>query len=61
MMSNFEICEDDSGNTVWELRTKDGKLVATGGKGKHTKVDPRLGVRFAKIVAHDAKVVECET
>ena len=58
MMPKFSISTDDSGDTVWEQKTKDGKLVATGGKGKHTKDDPKLGVRFAKIVAQGAKVTE---
>jgi uncharacterized protein YegP (UPF0339 family) len=60
-MSKFEICTDDDGDMVWELRTKNDKVVARGGENMTTKVHPRLGVRFAKMVAKNAKVTECET
>jgi uncharacterized protein YegP (UPF0339 family) len=59
-MSKFEICTDESGKMIWELKTKNDQVVAKGGEKKQTKVHPKLGVRFAKMVAQDAKVTECE-
>ena len=29
-MSKFEICTDDDGDMIWELRTKNNQLVARG-------------------------------
>lgn len=58
-MSKFEICTDDDGDMIWELRTKNNQLVARGGENTQTKVHPRLGVRFAKMVAKEARVTEC--
>jgi len=58
-MAKFEICNDESGEMTWELRAKNGQLVASGGEHRKTKVDDVLGVRFAKIIAHDAKVTNC--
>ena len=59
-MAKFEICTDESGETIWELRANNDQLVARGGENKRTKVDSRLGVRFAKMVARDARVTTCE-
>ena len=58
-MAKFEICNDESGKMTWELRAKNGQLVAYGGENRRTKVDGRLGIRFAKIIAEDAKVTNC--
>jgi len=58
-MANLELCEDESGDEIWELRANDHQLVATGGKNRRTRVHPNFGVRFAKIIANDAKVTDC--
>lgn len=59
-MAKFEVCTDELGDVVWELRANNDQLIAKGGEKKRTKVDPKLGVRFAKMIAKNAQVTECD-
>ena len=58
-MATLQVCEDGSGDVTWKLRANNDQLVATGGKNRRTKVDPSLGIRFAKIISRDAEIVDC--
>lgn len=58
-MATFQVCTDETGDEIWELRANNNQLVAKGGKNRRTKVHPTLGVRFAKIIAKDAKRNDC--
>ena len=58
-MATLQVCEDESGDVKWTLRSSKEQLIATGGKNRKTKVDPSLGIRFAKIIARDAEIIDC--